>query len=54
METPKGKEPSEEQIEKEMKRSGDSYYNVRERLRNSAYGQLPPGYHSWGDYWKSL
>ncbi len=50
-----GKEPTEKEIQRAMAASpGKSYYEVREELRNSAYGSKPPsGYQSWGDYWKS-
>jgi hypothetical protein len=49
-----GKEPTTEQINAEMVRTGDNFYAARERLREKAYGGKPPsGYQSWGDYWKS-
>jgi hypothetical protein len=31
-----------------------SFYQAREQMRNEEYGPLPPGYSSWGMYWKSL
>jgi hypothetical protein len=49
-----GSEPTEEQIQEYMKTNSENWYNARERLREVAYGGLPPrGYSSWGEYWKS-
>jgi len=48
------KEPSEDEIMEEMERTGEGYYNAREKLRERAYGGKPPaGFDSWGDYWKA-
>ena len=49
-----GKEPSIENVKKHMKETNnESFYQVREQMRNEEYGTLPPGYSSWGMYWKS-
>jgi hypothetical protein len=48
-------EPTESQIQNRMTATGESYYNVRENLREESYGEThskSPG-QSWGDYWKS-
>lgn len=51
----KHKEPAAEKIQGIMDETGESFYNVRERLREEAYGGKPPhGFLSWGDYFKSL
>ncbi len=49
------KEPTEKEIKDAMAQNPNkSFYEVREELRNSAYGSKPPsGFQSWGDYWKS-
>jgi hypothetical protein len=50
-----GKEPSIKKVKKRMKETNNkSFYQAREQMRNEAYGPLPPGYSSWGMYWKSL
>ncbi len=47
------KEPTEGEIKKRMKETGERFYDARERLREAAYGGKPPyGFSSWGDYWK--
>jgi len=47
------KEPTEDEIKKRMKETGERFYDARERLREAAYGRKPPyGFASWGDYWK--
>ena len=47
------KHPTEEDVKKRRKETGESYYDARERLREIAYGGKPPyGFSSWGDYWK--
>lgn len=49
-----GYEPTEEEIQEYMKANNMDFYNARERLREAAYGGLPPrGYSSWGEYWKA-
>jgi hypothetical protein len=49
-----GKEPSIEDVKKHMKETNnESFYQAREQMRNEEYGTLPPGYSSWGMYWKS-
>ena len=49
-----GKEPSTKDVEKRMKETNnESFYQAREQMRNEEYGPLPPGYSSWGMYWKS-
>ena len=49
-----GKEPSIEDIKKRMEETNnESFYQAREEMRNEEYGTLPPGYSSWGMYWKS-
>ena len=49
-----GDEPTEKQIQEYMKTNSENWYNARERLREVAYGGLPPrGYSSWGEYWKA-
>lgn len=50
----KCKEPTQEEVEKRMKETGERFYDAREALREAAYGGKPPdGFASWGDYWKS-
>jgi len=50
-----GKEPSIKKVKKRMKETNNkSFYQAREQMRNEEYGPLPPGYSSWGMYWKSL
>ncbi len=49
-----GKEPSVEDIIKRLEETNnESFYQTREQMRNEEYGPLPPGYSSWGMYWKS-
>jgi hypothetical protein len=49
-----GKEPSIKKVKKRMKETNnESFYQAREQMRNEEYGPLPPGYSSWGMYWKS-
>ena len=49
-----GKEPSIKDVKKRMKETNNkSFYQVREQMRTDEYGTLPPGYSSWGMYWKS-
>ena len=49
-----GKEPSINDVKKRMKKTNNkSFYQAREQMRNEEYGPLPPGYSSWGMYWKS-
>ena len=46
--------PTQEEIERYMKKHKENYYNARERLRELVYGGKPPnGFSSWGDYWKA-
>ena len=50
-----GHDPTDEEIKKEMARTGQAFYNTRELLREKAHGGKPPnGFSSWGDYYKSL
>ena len=46
-------EPTVDEIEEQMHKTGASFYTARETLRQLAYGPVPTGYTSWGDYWKS-
>ena len=47
-------DPTEDQIKNYMDKTGENYYNARERLREESYGGTPPsGYQNWGDYWKA-
>jgi hypothetical protein len=51
----KGKEPSSDQVQSRMKKTGQNFFQAREEERNLAYGgTVPTPFASWGDYWKSL
>jgi len=50
----KCQEPTDDEIRVYMEYHGETYYSAREYLREQAYGGKPPGFQSWGDYWKSF
>lgn len=51
----KGEEPTHLEIKAYMDSNpGESFYSVRELLREKAYGGKPPnGCYSWGEFWKN-